>query len=94
MIETLGEEGVNTITRLANLMCDSGNIPEEHIKSIFTALPKKSNVSECYLHRMIILISHTLKIIIKVILEGIKGKIASIDLNTQCDCMPRELEIP
>jgi len=34
--------GVEKVTELANIMYDSGNIPDDLCKSIFIALPKKS----------------------------------------------------
>ena len=68
MIEALEDFGINTLTEILNGIFDSGNIPEDLSTSIFIALPKKPNVTECELHRTIGLMSHIIKIFPRIIM--------------------------
>ena len=70
MIEALEDFGINTLTEIINEIYDSGSIPEDLSKSIFIALPKKSNATECELHRTISLMSHVVKIVLRIIISG------------------------
>ena len=53
MIEALEGFRIDTMTEIINEIYDSGTIPEDLSKSIFIALPKKPNATECELHRTI-----------------------------------------
>ena len=77
MIQSLDEIGVDTITKLINDIYDTGEIPEDLTKSMFIALPKKSGTTKCELHRIISLMSHTTKILLKILMMRIKNKIKS-----------------
>ena len=68
MIEAFENFGINTLTEIINEIYDSGNIPEDLSKSIFIALPKKPNATECELHRTISLMSHIVKIVLRIIM--------------------------
>ena len=68
MIEALEDFGINTLTEIINEIYDSGSIPEDLSRSIFIALPKKSNATECELHRTISLMSHVVKIVLRIIM--------------------------
>ena len=61
MVTALGDSGIEKLTDVINEIYDRGEIPEELSISIFIALPKKPGVIECYLHRTIGLVSHTIK---------------------------------
>ena len=41
MLATAGEVGIERTTELANIMYESGTLPDELCKSIFIAIPKK-----------------------------------------------------
>ena len=75
MIQRLDELDVDTITKLINDICDTGEIPEDLTKSIFIALPKKPAITECKLHRIISLMSHATKILLKILMMQMKNKI-------------------
>ena len=75
MIETLGNFGLEKITDIANYVCDSENIPDEMIDSIFIALAKKPGTIDCKGHRTISLMSHVTKIILRVMLNRNKSTI-------------------
>ena len=68
MIEALEDFGIDTMTEIINEIYDSGTIPEDPSKSIFIALPKKPNATECELHRTISLMSHVIKMILRIIM--------------------------
>ena len=74
MISACGDFCIKTITKMANKIYDTGNIPNEMKKSIFIAIPKKAGTTECNMHRTLSLMSHITKIILKVVLERIKHK--------------------
>ena len=69
MILALGEEGVNLLWELFNNIYETGHLPDEMLKSIFIAIPKKPNTMDCENHRTIRLMSHTLKLFLKIILQ-------------------------
>ena len=69
MLEALGDTGVNIMHSLVNKIYDSGEIPNDMLKSVFIALPKKPNTLDCDQHRTISLMSHTLKLLLKIVLE-------------------------
>ncbi|XP_067656379.1 fucolectin-like [Haliotis asinina] len=49
--------------------------PDDMLKSVFIALPKKPNRLDCEEHRTISVMSHTLKLLLKIILERCRYKI-------------------
>ena len=75
MLKALGEEGINMLHSLVNKIYDSGIIPDDMLKSVFIALPKKANTMECDQHRTISLMSHTLKLLLKIVLERCRARI-------------------
>ena len=75
MLKALGEEGINMLHSLVNKIYDSGIIPDDMLKSVFIALPKKANTMECVQHRTISLMSHTLKLLLKIVLERCLARI-------------------
>jgi hypothetical protein len=47
LLQCMGEEGIETITRLINMIYKSGYIPEYFRKSIFVPLPKINKTQDC-----------------------------------------------
>src|SRR5438552_17769286 len=68
-------------------MYNSGNIPEDLLKSIFIALPKKPGATECELHRIISLMSVVLKLILRILMQRIRNKIRPEINKSQCGFM-------
>ena len=68
MITALEGLGIHVLTKLANMIYDTGTFPDELSKSIFIVIPKKIGTTECELHRTISLMSHVTKIILRVML--------------------------
>ena len=75
MLSALSDTGVNVLHTLANKIYDSKEIPNDMLKSVCIALPKKPNTLECDQPRTISLMSHTLKLLLKVVLEQCRSKI-------------------
>ena len=63
-------EGISlqALTELCNKIYRSGHIPSELMKSTFIKLPKKPNALDCAEHRTISLMSHLMKLLLKIIL--------------------------
>ena len=75
MILTLGEFGVNELTKLFNKIYASGNIIECMCESIFITLPKVEGTLECKKHRTISIMSQVTKILLRIILKRVRSKI-------------------
>ncbi len=84
MITALEEFGIEKITEISNQIYDSGDIPEDLCKSVFIALPKKPGAVECALHRTISLMSHVIKIILRIIMARARSRIRSEVGREQC----------
>ena len=87
MIEALEDFGIDTMTEIINEIYDSGTIPEDLSKSIFIALPKKHNATECELHRTISLMSHVIKMILRIIMWRARKNIKPEIGKEQCGFM-------
>ena len=53
MFKGLGEESLKDLTKLFNKIYRTVNIPDDLLKSVFIALPKKLKATECSDHRTI-----------------------------------------
>lgn len=68
MIKLLEQEpSLTLIVELFNAIYRNGNIPKEWLKSTFVAIPKKTNARLCSDYRTISVMSHTLKLFLKVL---------------------------
>ena len=75
MLRAPDDENIEVITNLCNIMYNSGVIPTDLMQSIFLTLPKKSKAQSCTEYRTISLMSHTTKLLLKVIEQRIVKKI-------------------
>ena len=75
MIDALEDFGIEKLTKVLNVVYDSGEIPEDLSKSIFIALPKKPGAIECELHRTISLMSHVTKILLRILMMRARCRI-------------------
>ena len=61
---------------------NQGSFPSELNKSIFITLPKVNGTIKCEKHRIISLMSHVIKLVLRIVISGIKertlGKIAPV----------------
>ena len=87
MIKALDGEGIKKITELCNLLYNTGYLPPDMSSSIFVTLPKKAKATECSDYQTLCLVSHILKILLKVVLKRNKHKILSVIIETQSGFM-------
>ena len=73
-VQALDDFGIERLTALANKIYDEGHFPDEMSKSIFITLPKKPGTTKCELHRTISLMSHMTKLILKILLQRVRGR--------------------
>lgn len=57
------------------IICNDGDIPQSMADSILVRLPKKPNATECSQHRTISLMSHVLKLVLRMVLKRNKHEI-------------------
>ena len=74
ILKLLDEKGIAALHKIFNIVYDTGHYPEQWLCSTFVTLPKKSNARKCEDHRLISLLSHTLKIFLKIIHQRIYRK--------------------
>lgn len=71
LLKLLEDDGENLLLDLFNTIYRTGMIPEQWLTSTFITLPKKRNAKDCSDHRTIALMSHTLKLFLKIIHQRI-----------------------
>lgn len=67
--------GIEILVDIMSQIYNTGQISEELYKVLFIILPKKITAKECDDYRTISLIRHTLKILLKIILQRIRRKV-------------------
>ena len=75
MIMALEDYGIDKLTDVINKIYDTGEFPTDLSKSIFVAIPKKPGAIECEHHRLISLMSHITKIIMRILLLRARNRI-------------------
>ncbi len=88
LIQALDELGAEWMTMIANKIYDEGYFPIEMSRSVFIALPKKAGTTKCELHRTISLMSHMTKVILKILLQRIRGRTKGEISEEQFGFMP------
>lgn len=67
IIKLIDDENIPILEKVFNHIYNSGTLPDEWLKSTFMAIPKINNAKKCNDHRLISLMSHMLKIFLKII---------------------------
>ena len=75
-IVALEDLGITEITKLMNIIYDTGEIPVDMKKSISITLPKKPGTTDCEQHRTISLMSHLTKILLRIIMKRVRNKLS------------------
>ena len=75
MLNALGDFAVDLLTSLFQKIYDTGNIVVSMCDSIFIALPKVEGTLECSKHRTLSIMSQITKILLRIVLKRIRGKI-------------------
>ena len=90
MIKALDDAGVEIIHKLVNNIYKTGNIPSDMNESIFIRLPKKPKATMCTEYRTLSLMSHVLKVILKVLLNRNRKKIENEISSLQSGFMSKK----
>ncbi len=69
-----GEEGIDALWCLCKLIWSDEEWPKDWCSAVFILLPKKGNLKECRNYRKVILISLASKVMLRIILNRMKGK--------------------
>ena len=88
LIHALDDLGAEWMTKIANKIYDEGHFPTDMSRSVFITLPKKAGTTKCELHRTISLISHMTKVILKILLQRIRGRTKGEISEEQFGFMP------
>ena len=72
--QAMGNLGVEWLTTIANKIYDEGQFSLDMRRSASIVLPKSPGTGKCELHRTISLMSHTTKLILKVLLCRMRGQ--------------------
>lgn len=75
ILKILGKNATQLLKQIFNTIYDGGFIPSDWLRSTFIPIPKKHNAKECKDHRTISLMSHVLKIFLRIIHQRIYKKI-------------------
>ena len=83
LIKLFDDDVIDILLDLFNRIYDKGEIPKQWLLSTFVLIPKKPNPRECADYRTIALMSHTLKLFLKIIHKRIYRKLEEDISNTQ-----------
>lgn len=83
ILKCLDIKGKQSLLSLFNKIYESGVIPTDWIKSTFVMIPKKGNSRKCSDYRTISLMSHVLKIFLRIIHSRVYAKIEEQISETQ-----------
>ena len=75
MLRAADDVTVKHITDIANKVYNSGEIPKQMSRSVFIAIQKVAGTVDCGKHRTLRIMSQLTKIVLKVILKQIRGRI-------------------
>ncbi len=88
LLVAAGDIGIVELTKLSNMMYNKGCLPSELNKSIFITLPKVNGTTKCEKHRTISLMSHVTKLILRIVINRIRGRTLSEIAPEQYGFMP------
>lgn len=83
LIKLFNDDVIDVLLDLFNRIYYTGEIPEQWLSSTFVLIPKKLNPRECSDYRTIALMSHTLKLFLKIIHKRIYRRLEEYISNTQ-----------
>jgi len=75
VLKILGEGGLKILTKLINTIYENGEWPKDFTEVTMTTLKKKTQDTKCSDHHTVSLISHTAKIITKILRRRIERNI-------------------
>ena len=83
LVQAGGEDVITALTTICNRIWQTGEWPTPGTHSLVTTLPKKGNLQQCQNYRIISLISHPSKVMLKVILNRLKPQAEKIIAEEQ-----------
>lgn len=72
VLRALGHDGADIILDLCNKIWQTGQWPKDWTQSIFIPIHKKGSIQKCQNHRIISLISHASKVLLRIIDQRLK----------------------
>ncbi|XP_075151162.1 uncharacterized protein LOC142225273 [Haematobia irritans] len=78
ILKLIDSENMDLLTKLFNNIYDTGQYPQEWLKSTFITIPKKNHAKFCHEFRLISLMSHALKIFLRIIHSRIYPKCENV----------------
>ena len=88
MLVAAGDIGITELTKLANMMYVQGSFPGELNKYIFIAHPKVNGTIKYEKHRPISLMSHVTKLVHRIVINRMRGRILHEIAPEQYGFMP------
>ncbi|MCT5353383.1 reverse transcriptase family protein [Pseudomonas aeruginosa] len=88
LIKNAGESVEYFFYKLCTKIWNERKWPEDWVKSVFTPIPKKGDALQCNNNRTIALISHSSKILLKIIAERMKLKLREEIADEQAGFRP------
>lgn len=83
LLKLIDEDNIDVVVDLFNHIYETGVIPKDWLLSTFIPIPKTVNAKKCEQYRSISLMSHILKVFLKVIHERIYPKLEENISETQ-----------
>ena len=83
VLKLLAEGGLKIMTKLINTIYEIGEWPKDFTVVTMIALKKKPHATKCSDHRTISLITHTAKIVAKILRRRIERKIEDVFVEDQ-----------
>jgi len=83
LLKLLDDEGINVLLKVFNYVYKTGDYPKTWLKSTFVAIPKKNKPKVCKDYRLISLMSHSLKIFLRIIHQRLYNKCEEVMGRTQ-----------
>ena len=74
MLVAAGDMSIAELTKLSKMIYIQGGFPSELNKSIFIKLPKVNGATKCEKHRTISLMSHITKLVLRIVINRIRGR--------------------
>lgn len=82
-IKCFEEDNIDLLVELFNNIYNTGSIPKDWLLSTIIMIPKKPNATSCKDHRLISLMSHLLKIFLRIIHTRIFKRLEELSGDTQ-----------
>ena len=83
LVQAGGEVVITALTTISNKIWQTGEWPTPWTQSLVITLPEKDNLQQCQNYRTIRLISHSSKVMLKVILNRLKPQTEKIIAEEQ-----------